>query len=132
MICSRYTLPNMNSKSKKLTQSLYKTIAENCESLAILIIGVSFFNFVRFDGSLSMYTVLSGFAILLVARFFNVFVSSCIVNCFKIGSISKVFRFVLWFSGLRGAMGRHYLFRVVILLRLSIEIIQEMKESIGF
>ena len=120
MICSRYTLPNMTSKSKKLTSSLYKTIAENCESLAILIIGVSFCNFVRFDGSVSLYAVVSGFIILLVARFFNVFISACIVNVFKIGSIRKTFRFILWFSGLRGAMGNiSYLFKFPILISLK-------------
>ena len=103
----------MHQRSKKITTDLYKTIAENCESLAILIIGISLFGFVRFSSdSINMYTIGIGFVILLISRFVHMFISSCLINCSKAGKINKIFKFILWFSGLRGAMGKIFIFLI--------------------
>jgi hypothetical protein len=96
----------MNKRSKKITTDLYKTISENCESLAILIIGISLFGFVQFSSdSMTFYTIVVGFLILMVSRGVHILLSSCLIRCFKAGKVSGIFRFILWFSGLRGAMG---------------------------
>lgn len=96
----------MHRRSKKITKDLYKTISENCESLAILIIGIALFGFVQFSSdSISFYAILVGFLILLVSRGVHILLSSCLIRCFKAGRVSPIFKFILWFSGLRGAMG---------------------------
>lgn len=97
----------MHKRSKKITTDLYKTISENCESLAILIIGIALFGFVDLSsGSLNFYSLFTGFVILLISRLVHILISSCLINCLGAGRISNIFKFILWFSGLRGAMGR--------------------------
>lgn len=96
----------MYKSAEKNTKNLYKTISENCESLAILIIGISLFGFVKFSESINIYTIISGFLILIIARFVHIFFSSLFIKCSKSGKLNNIFKFIIWFSGLRGAMGK--------------------------
>ena len=83
----------------------FETAAFSCETLVFLFLGIGIFAF-RHPFKESMYLVILTIVILNVSRFFNVGITSLIVNCFRKKNDKINFRvqFVLWVSGLRGAM----------------------------
>lgn len=101
---SRYALQNMNKKTDKLLTKLSSTISDTFETLAFMIIGISVFGFSYPIEKIGILTLVVNFLILLVARFFNIYVISWFINICKMKRMSNGFKAMLWLSGLRGAM----------------------------
>jgi NhaP-type Na+/H+ or K+/H+ antiporter len=85
--------------------NLASTISDIFESVAFLIIGVSVFGLSYKLQSIGFPALIFNFFIILLARFVNITVISLIINLSKIKHVNSSFKTVMWFSGLRGAMG---------------------------
>jgi NhaP-type Na+/H+ or K+/H+ antiporter len=103
---SRYGSINLNKRAFKLVKNLASTISEIFESVAFLIIGVAAFGLSYRLQSIGFAALGYNFIILLVARFINISVISLIINLSRMKQIPSSFKTVMWFSGLRGAMGK--------------------------
>ena len=103
---SRYGTINLNKRSYKLVKNLASTVSEIFESIAFLIIGVAAFGLSFRLQSIGVTALFLNFAILLLARFINISVISLIINLSRVKRVPASFKTVMWFSGLRGAMGR--------------------------
>jgi hypothetical protein len=83
----------------------YGVIAEICESISFIFIGVAVFvfdaTFDFFDIEMLAYAIF----VILVARAAHVLTCSFFINLTrKTNKVSPKFQFILWFSGFRGAM----------------------------
>lgn len=82
------------------------TIADTFESTAFLMIGVSVFAASYPISKIGFLGYFFNFLFLIIARAGNVFLISLIINLTKKKFLNWNFQFILWFSGLRGAMGK--------------------------
>ena len=88
-----------------MIQKLSSAIAEAFESTAFLMIGVSVFALSYPIQKIGLGGYALNFWLLLIARGANIFLVSYIINRGRIKRVSMPFQVVMWFSGLRGAMG---------------------------
>lgn len=103
-------------------KKLYHTLAYNFENIVFLFIGIGFFGFELAYKFFFFYFFLSqsanplrdmgamlficSFLAINLARYFMVFLISEILNFYRtVNKITPTFKFVMWFSGFRGAMG---------------------------
>ena len=80
IIISRYSLLNLNEKSFEIVNKLCSTVSELFEKIAFLIIGVSVFAFEYPLKDIGFLNYFVCFCILLIARFFNIYILSFIIN----------------------------------------------------
>jgi len=114
---SVYAFDNLSEGAQTLTTQMYKVAAKLAESFVFIYLGMSVFAFQAANHSLLMLSnnmqislVLVGIFAILVARLFNIYPCSLIVNMFRRGpphslpKVSQKYQFVMWWSGLRGGV----------------------------
>ncbi|KAJ5075999.1 sodium/hydrogen exchanger 8 [Anaeramoeba ignava] len=97
-----YTIHNIGERSQKITKEAIYLIAYLSEAFVFLYLGLAVFSFNE-----SYNLPLIGFAILacLFSRALNIYPISAIVNLWrKYNKIFQSHQFMIWFSGLRGAV----------------------------
>lgn len=102
---SYYATPNISPAAKKVLKMGYETFAYSAETLVFLFLGIGLFAFkhpyAQMGWGLAITTIIN----LNIARALNVFITSYFVNLTRTKSkISGKMQFVMWLSGLRGAM----------------------------
>jgi sodium/hydrogen exchanger 8 len=101
-----YAAPNIYKGSRKVLKIYYETIAYSAETLVFVFLGIGLFAFDHPFNQISVSTIILSIINLNIARAINVFIVSFFVNIFRSNKtkITPKQQFVLWISGLRGAM----------------------------
>ena len=100
-----YAAPNISKGSRRVLCIAYETIAYSSETLVFVFLGIGVFAFDHPTDKLGAGSVILAVLNFNIARFFNIMVVSFLVNKTRSKSpISKKKKFVMWISGLRGAM----------------------------
>ena len=83
----------------------YETVAVSAEQLVFLFLGIGLFAFNHPYQQMGWGLVLTTVLNLNFARFLNILITTSLVNCSRTDSkINRKTQFVMWLSGLRGAM----------------------------
>ena len=102
---SYYATPNITSTSKKVLKMSYETLAYTAETLVFIFLGFGLFSFQHPYKEMGAWTMIFTIINLGIARYANVYFVSWIVNKFRSkNQVNSRFKFVMWVSGLRGAM----------------------------
>jgi NhaP-type Na+/H+ or K+/H+ antiporter len=101
---SRYTYPNLSQTSKDVVGKSYEVVAHASESLIFIFLGMGMFSFGLPFEKMGLGLFLVMLAAVLVGRAVNIFGNTAFLNMFRIHKISGAFQFLMWFSGLRGAI----------------------------
>lgn len=105
VVLSQYATPNLRNQTQNMLKFLYETVAYVAESLVFLFLGMGLFAFDHPFEKISWKFVLGTFINLNFARFLNIFIVTSIVNVTrKENKFNWKGKFVMWISGLRGAM----------------------------
>lgn len=101
-----YAAPNISRGSRRVLKITYETIAFSAETLVFVFLGIGLFAFEHPFKSINVLTIVLSIINLNIARAFNILIVSKIVNIFRSDrtKITPKKQFVLWISGLRGAM----------------------------
>eukprot|EP00906_Rhabdomonas_costata_P022818 RCo032870 len=104
---AHYTYNNLSTEGQALSRQFFKILAQLAESFVFVYLGMAMFLYKQSWSSVPL--ILFAFFSCLVARVFNIYPNSALTNLFrkpgkKPAPISQKFQFVLWFSGLRGAV----------------------------
>ena len=104
-IClANYATPNLKDENKRVLQICYTTAAHSCETTVFIFLGVGLFSF-KHPFVESFWLILLTILVLNLARACNILIVSVLVNiCRKKSKIGVRQQFVMWISGLRGAM----------------------------
>lgn len=102
---SYYARPNISDAAKTVCSMGYETIAYSAETLVFLFLGIGLFAFQDPFQSLGWGLLLTTIINLHLARLLNISICTFLVNMSRTETkISAKEFFVIWFSGLRGAM----------------------------
>ncbi|KAF2070082.1 hypothetical protein CYY_008591 [Polysphondylium violaceum] len=102
MTMSHYSLQNLTQETKHTITQLYKTGAFIGETIAFIYIGISL---PIHEFHVSVPLILFTIILFMVSRAIAIYPTFFICNRFKIQPyVSKSIQFVIWFSGLRGAI----------------------------
>lgn len=102
---SYYATPNISPAAKKVLKMGYETIAHSAETIVFLFLGIGLFAFNHPYQQLGWGLVLTTILNLNIARGLNVLTTTWLVNKTRTNTkISGRMQFVMWLSGLRGAM----------------------------
>lgn len=101
-----YAAPNISKGSRRVLKISYETIAFSAETLVFVFLGIGLFAFDHPFNQISVWTIVLSIINLNIARAFNVIIVTKMVNYFRSEKtkITCKQQFVLWISGLRGAM----------------------------
>eukprot|EP01006_Ploeotia_vitrea_P019735 TRINITY_DN51970_c0_g2_i1.p1 TRINITY_DN51970_c0_g2~~TRINITY_DN51970_c0_g2_i1.p1 ORF type:complete len:560 (-),score=65.60 TRINITY_DN51970_c0_g2_i1:1061-2740(-) len=104
---AHYTYNNLSKEAKSTSRSLFKTLATLAETFVFVYLGLAMFSFEQTWSQVKLIIV--ALVACLIARVFNVYPCSLLANLGrkptgKPGRINQKFQFVMWFSGLRGAV----------------------------
>ncbi|CAF0957018.1 unnamed protein product [Didymodactylos carnosus] len=100
---SHYTHENLSTNGRKSIQTLFRTIAFLAETCVFAYLGLGIFEYKHeFHLNLIIWTII----LTLIGRAAHVFPLSYILNCFRSKplQITLPMQFIMWFSGLRGAI----------------------------
>lgn len=101
LINSEYTHYNLSPFSQITEKQTFHMLAYVAENVLFMYLGLAIFSFPhKFDFWLICATILLCF----VSRAGNVYPLSYLVNPYRKTKISPKFQFIMWFSGLRGAI----------------------------
>lgn len=101
IVMSHYTHYNLSSVTRITFQQIFRTLSFVSETCVFAYIGMAIFSFKHiFKPSLVILSIL----MCLVSRALNIFPLSLILNRFREHKITKKMQFIMWFSGLRGAI----------------------------
>ena len=101
ILMAHYTHHNLSSVTKLTSQQSFKMISHIAETFIFVYLGLAL---TLFRHSWHIWMILWGIVLTLAARFVNVFPLSAILNRYRREKITATNQFVLWFSGLRGAV----------------------------
>ncbi|KAL4493449.1 hypothetical protein ABPG72_007457 [Tetrahymena utriculariae] len=102
---ARYALPNVSENSRKVNKKLYHTLAYTFENLVFIFIGIGLVSFDLAWKETGVSLFILGFLIINLARYFNIEIITYMLNRYRAkNKVNKTFRFIMWFSGFRGAM----------------------------
>ncbi|XP_056015707.1 sodium/hydrogen exchanger 8-like isoform X2 [Ostrea edulis] len=101
IVMSHYTHPNLSPVTQITTQQTFRTIAFIAETCVFAYLGLAFFSFKLM---VKPAFVIWSIALVLLGRAFNIFPLSFIMNYFREHKITRNNQFIMWFSGLRGAI----------------------------
>jgi sodium/hydrogen exchanger 8 len=106
VILSSYGTPNTTRVTQKISKMVYEILAYSSETLVFLFLGIGLMVFKKPFQTLGWGTLFTTLINLNVARFLNIFICTLIVNRFRTAQTKFNIKtqFVMWFSGLRGAM----------------------------
>ncbi|XP_060565414.1 sodium/hydrogen exchanger 8-like isoform X2 [Ruditapes philippinarum] len=101
IVMSHYTHHNLSPVTQITVQHTFRTIAFMAETCVFAYIGMAFFSFkFVFKPALVIWSI----TLILIGRAVNIFPLSFISNYFREHKITKKQQFIMWFSGLRGAI----------------------------
>ena len=100
-----YAQHNITADSRRVLKLCYETVAVTAEQIVFLFLGISLsaFNhpYEKMGWGLAITTILN----LNFARLLNIIITTSLVNCSRIKTkIPRKMQFIMWMSGLRGAM----------------------------
>ncbi|NXS37640.1 SL9A8 protein, partial [Pomatostomus ruficeps] len=122
IVMSHYTHHNLSPVTQILMQQTLRTVAFMCETCVFAFLGLSIFSFPhKFEMSFVIWCIVAGaswmqhikwsFAfisvfqvLVLFGRAVNIFPLSYLLNFFRDHKITPKMMFIMWFSGLRGAI----------------------------
>uniref|UniRef100_A0A8C6M832 Sodium/hydrogen exchanger n=1 Tax=Nothobranchius furzeri TaxID=105023 RepID=A0A8C6M832_NOTFU len=98
---SHYTHHNLSPITQILMQQTLRTVAFMCETCVFAFLGLSIFSFPHnFEISFVIWCIV----LVLLGRAVNIFPLSFLLNFFRDHKITPKMMFIMWFSGLRGAI----------------------------
>ncbi|XP_003963383.1 sodium/hydrogen exchanger 8 [Takifugu rubripes] len=101
IVMSHYTHHNLSPVTQILMQQTLRTVAFMCETCVFAFLGLSIFSFPhKFEISFVIWCIV----LVLVGRAVNIFPLSFLLNFFRDHKITPKMMFIMWFSGLRGAI----------------------------
>uniref|UniRef100_A0ABI8AAN5 Sodium/hydrogen exchanger n=1 Tax=Felis catus TaxID=9685 RepID=A0ABI8AAN5_FELCA len=101
IVMSHYTHHNLSPVTQILMQQTLRTVAFLCETCVFAFLGLSIFSFPhKFEISFVIWCIV----LVLFARAVNIFPLSYLLNFFRDHKITPKMMFIMWFSGLRGAI----------------------------
>lgn len=101
LVMSHYTHNNLSSITRITVQQTFRTLSFIAETCVFAYLGMAIFSFKHnFKPSLVICTII----LCLVSRAVNIFPLSYVLNYFREHKITKRMQFIMWFSGLRGAI----------------------------
>jgi len=101
IVMSYYTTPNLSKETREAVQAASKTFAFLSETSVFIFMGMALFTFkLQFDWKLIGFVVL----FCIIGRAMNVFPLSLISNIYRTNKIAYRDQFIMFFSGLRGAI----------------------------
>ncbi|NXI60191.1 SL9A8 protein, partial [Chloroceryle aenea] len=113
IVMSHYTHHNLSPVTQILMQQTLRTVAFMCETCVFAFLGLSIFSFPhKFEMSFVIWCIVDGFSafvsvfqvLVLFGRAVNIFPLSYLLNFFRDHKITPKMMFIMWFSGLRGAI----------------------------
>ncbi|BFZ12958.1 hypothetical protein BsWGS_15997 [Bradybaena similaris] len=101
IVMSHYTHHNLSPISQITVQQTFRTIAFICETCVFAYLGLAIFSFkVNVKPAFTIWSIV----LILLGRALNIFPLSFLVNFFREHKITRKNQFIMWFSGLRGAV----------------------------
>uniref|UniRef100_UPI0037E7A6E9 sodium/hydrogen exchanger 8 n=1 Tax=Semicossyphus pulcher TaxID=241346 RepID=UPI0037E7A6E9 len=101
IVMSHYTHHNLSPVTQILMQQTLRTVAFMCETCVFAFLGLSIFSFPHnFEISFVIWCIV----LVLLGRAINIFPLSFLLNFFRDHKITPKMMFIMWFSGLRGAI----------------------------
>ncbi|XP_051517477.1 sodium/hydrogen exchanger 8 [Myxocyprinus asiaticus] len=101
IVMSHYTHHNLSPVTQILMQQTLRTVAFMCETCVFAFLGLSIFSFPhKFELSFVIWCIV----LVLLGRAVNIFPLSFMLNFFRDHKITPKMMFIMWFSGLRGAI----------------------------
>ena len=116
VVMSHYTHLNLSPVTQITTQQTFRTIAFIAETCVFAYLGLAIFSFKMM---VKPAFVIWSIALILIGRAVNIFPLAFLVNYFREHKITRRMQFIMWFSGLRGA--------VAFALSLHIELPEEKR-----
>jgi sodium/hydrogen exchanger 8 len=101
IVMSHYTHFNLSPVTQVTVQQTMRTVSFMAETVVFLYIGMQVFTITT---SFSIGLIIWSLILILIGRAANIFPLSFLVNRFRAVQISPRMQFVMWFSGLRGAI----------------------------
>eukprot|EP00184_Porphyridium_aerugineum_P007973 CAMPEP_0184692074 /NCGR_PEP_ID=MMETSP0313-20130426/701_1 /TAXON_ID=2792 /ORGANISM="Porphyridium aerugineum, Strain SAG 1380-2" /LENGTH=679 /DNA_ID=CAMNT_0027149877 /DNA_START=9 /DNA_END=2048 /DNA_ORIENTATION=+ len=96
-----YAYYNLSKTTQSSSHQAFRMISFVCETFMFVFLGVSLTTF-RHEWDIP--TVMFAILLTLVSRACNVFPISMLINRYRASKINPRFQFIMWFSGLRGAI----------------------------
>lgn len=101
IVMSHYTHHNLSPVTQILMQQTLRTVAFMCETCVFAFLGLSIFSFPhKFEISFVIWCIV----LVLLGRAVNIFPLTFLLNFFRDHKITPKMMFIMWFSGLRGAI----------------------------
>ncbi|XP_005102642.1 sodium/hydrogen exchanger 8 [Aplysia californica] len=101
IVMSHYTHLNLSPVSQITVQQTFRTIAFIAETCVFAYLGLAIFSFkVNVKPAFTIWSII----LILLGRAFNIFPLSFLMNFFREHKITRKNQFIMWFSGLRGAV----------------------------
>ncbi|XP_014783781.1 sodium/hydrogen exchanger 8 [Octopus bimaculoides] len=101
IVMSHYTHLNLSPVTQITVQQTFRTVAFIAETCVFAYLGMALFSFhLNVKPSFVIWSI----GLCLGGRAFNIFPLSFLVNFFREHKITKSMQFIMWFSGLRGAI----------------------------
>ncbi|KAI0214453.1 Sodium/hydrogen exchanger 8 [Lamellibrachia satsuma] len=101
IVMSHYTHLNLSAITQITVQQTFRTISFIAETCVFAYLGLAIFSFRHI---VKPALVLWSIALILIARAFNIYPLSFAANYFREHKITKKMQFIMWLSGLRGAI----------------------------
>lgn len=101
IVMSHYTHFNLSTVTQITMQQTMRTLSFIAETCVFAYLGLAIFSF---DHRCELALVIWGIVLCLLGRAANIFPLACLVNKFREHKITNKMQFVMWFSGLRGAI----------------------------
>jgi len=98
---SQYTHHNLSEKSRSTASQTFHMFAYVAETLVFVYLGLAVFTF---QHVFNFWLIFASILVMLVARACNVYPLSYLINPYRDVKIIPKFQFIMWFSGLRGAI----------------------------
>jgi len=101
-----YAKPNISSATRKIIKMLYEVVAHTAETIVFLFLGIGLFTIPNPFKTMGFGSFITMVLNLNLARVLNIAIVSFLVNLQRSENSKINFKtqFVMWFSGLRGAM----------------------------
>lgn len=101
IVMSHYTHLNLSPISQITVQQTFRTIAFIAETCVFAYLGLAIFSFkVNVKPAFTIWSII----LILIGRAANIFPLSFFMNFFREHKITRKNQFIMWFSGLRGAV----------------------------
>lgn len=101
IVMSHYTHHNLSLVTQINIQQTLRTLAYMAETSVFAYLGMAIFSF---EHNFQPAFVIWSIVLLLLARALNIYPLSWVLNHFRDTKITKRMQFIMWFSGLRGAI----------------------------